>query len=121
MPLPNAPFVQIASDPFTLSYQAPLTHRGTGPGLVIFEAPAPPSGTEKANTLDPLPYFKWAEEGYGIAQVGNDVAKDQKSIGDAIGKALEVLEGAKEVDIKDKFAILGKLSQWIDFFVMYIC
>lgn len=109
--LPDAPLVKVSSDAgFTLSYQAPLTHRGSGPGIILFEPPSPAAGRKKANTLDPLPYFKWAEEGYAIAQIGNDIPKDEEAIKKAIQLAIELLDGQEKCTKKEKYAIFGAYS-----------
>lgn len=114
VPLPNSPLVTISKDssPYTLSYQSPLTHRGKGPGLILFEPPKPSTSNDKdfkkANTLDPLPYFKWAEEGYAIAQIGNDL--DVKDIEIAFKEAVELLDREDNCNVKEKYAILGTFN-----------
>lgn len=110
VPLPNAPLVQVSKEGgFTLSYQAPLSHRGSGPGIILFEPPSPSNkNTKKANTLDPLPYFKWGEEGYAIAQIGNDLKYDEESVKNAIQKAIELLDKEEKCNVKEKYAIFGE-------------
>lgn len=110
VPLPNAPLITIAKSPFTLSYQAPLSHKGSGPGIILFEPPSPPSGTKKANTLDPLPYFKWAEEGFAIAQIGNDLEINAENIRKAMEVAIELLDKEEKCSVKDKYAIFGRFN-----------
>ncbi|ORY51769.1 hypothetical protein BCR35DRAFT_310685 [Leucosporidium creatinivorum] len=83
--LPSAPLVTLASN---VSLQPPLTHRGSGPGLVLLLPPLPTEGSLEAQQpkgwkkpLDPPPQYKWAEEGYAVLEMV--VARD--AVGDASG------------------------------------
>lgn len=54
-----------------LTLQAPLSRRGTGPGLVlVLDHYASIEGSEKH--IDPAPFKKWAEEGYAVAMVSSN-------------------------------------------------
>lgn len=113
VPLPSTPLVTIATDASsgTLSYQAPLTHRSTGPGIILFDAPSPSdTNVKKANTLDPVPFFKWAEEGYAIALIGNDLKKkdNEDGIKKSFKQALELLDREEKCNVKEKYAVFGE-------------
>ncbi|KII89325.1 hypothetical protein PLICRDRAFT_160653 [Plicaturopsis crispa FD-325 SS-3] len=100
VPLPSAPLVQLCTG---VTLQPPLSRRGKGPGLICF-LPASPSGPG-AHTLDPAPVQKWAEEGFAV--VGIDSSVDKRDVADAITTAIEELQKRDDVDVKDKFGVLG--------------
>ncbi|EJU04531.1 hypothetical protein DACRYDRAFT_86854 [Dacryopinax primogenitus] len=53
---------------FAIKLQAPLTHRSTGPGLILVVPDSPdPKLSDIGFLLDPLPSQKWAEEGFCTA------------------------------------------------------
>jgi carboxymethylenebutenolidase len=108
VPLPNTPLLPLksASTSYSLSYQAPLSLRGSGPGLIIFNPPKPTNHVDKAETLDPEPFFKWAEEGYGILLV-DDLKKDATK--EAIDEAIKALDGQEKITNKEKYAVFGEL------------
>ncbi|KAK3949862.1 hypothetical protein QBC32DRAFT_27260 [Pseudoneurospora amorphoporcata] len=116
--------------------QAPLTRRGTGPGLVLVVPPqvevdllnrgvrphvrgGEPRGQE---TLDPEPLKKWAEEGYAVAQVTYSSGRDHLismgwctpgeygpgslGLGELVGRAIEELGKMKECEGVDKVGLV---------------
>ncbi|KAL2020630.1 hypothetical protein VTK56DRAFT_8120 [Thermocarpiscus australiensis] len=96
---PSAPCVEITPE---ISVQAPLSRRGTGPGLVLVVSNAlnlSPSG----KTLDPPPLQKWAEEGYAVAQILVDDAAS--GIARNLGVAIAELEKLPECS-GDKFGLV---------------
>lgn len=117
--LPSAQIIQLAPN---ASLQPPLSRRGHGPGLVIidpgYELPEKPSTEPPSETLDPGPQYKWAEEGYAVVRlVIQDACKEGSWTVDegALQKAVEVLRGLEECDIKDKFALLGMTMRGVIF------
>lgn len=110
MPLPSAPVVALAPN---ASLQPPLSRRGHGPGIVIldpgYELPSLPSAEPPAETIDPPPQYKWAEEGYAVARVSFPKVTESGSwdVRTGLGKAIEALKELKECDVKDRFALLG--------------
>jgi carboxymethylenebutenolidase len=104
VPLPSAPPVSIGNN---IILQPPLTRRGTGPGLIAF-LPPPNSIEHRSSTrttLDPEPVQKWAEEGFAVVGVtdGDDLVTD------ALTKGIAALQTLNEVDVKDRFAVAGRL------------
>jgi hypothetical protein len=57
--------------------------------------------------LDPEPIQKWAEEGFTV--VGVTSSSSGWSPEHALGKAVDVLLTIQEVDIKNKFAVIGAI------------
>lgn len=108
VPLPDAPLVPLAPN---ASLQPPLSRRGYGPGIVIidpgYDLPALPS----AETLDPPPQYKWAEEGYAVVRLairtGGGKDEDNWDVRAGLGRAIEALRGLDQCDVKDKTALLG--------------
>jgi carboxymethylenebutenolidase len=114
---PNSPAEQAVVLPsasrITLSdnavLQPPLTHRGTGPGMIMF-LPAFADLNPRLqgdNGLDPEPIQKWAEEGFVV--VGITSSSSGWSLEEALDKGFDVLLTAKELDIKHKFAVIGAI------------
>ena len=101
--LPSAPLVTLSP---TLTYQPPLTRHGAGPGLLIF-SPNLTALPIPSSTLDPVPQQKWAEEGYGVVWCDsqNSATADIKP---TLQKAIKELQARKEINIKDKFAVIGR-------------
>ncbi|KAF8165100.1 hypothetical protein B0H34DRAFT_687780 [Crassisporium funariophilum] len=95
VPLPNAPVVVLGPHS---RLQPPLSRRGTGPGIIIF---LPSLDSAPTKSLDPDPLNKWAEEGFAVVAV---TASD--NIPQALSHAVGALQALKEVDIKNKFAII---------------
>ncbi|KAF5370068.1 hypothetical protein D9758_001389 [Tetrapyrgos nigripes] len=101
--LPSAPLVNL-SDNAVL--QPPLTHRGTGPGLIAFlPLPSSYSARQGNKPLDPEPVQKWAEEGFAVVGIVNSREKSGWSVGTALTKGVEALLNLKELDTRDKFAV----------------
>ncbi|KAK5121037.1 hypothetical protein LTR85_005821 [Meristemomyces frigidus] len=100
----------------TITVQPPLTRRGHGPALLILVPPGLALGGS-AETLDPPPLQKWAEEGFTVAQieVADGAAPTLK--GD-IQRALAACSELKECDSADSIAYdvaaTGDLSNAID-------
>ena len=106
VPLPNAALIRINSD---IVLQPPLSRRGTGPGIIIF-LPDPAhvdlADQSIAKSLDPDPITKWAEEGFAVVAItGSD---EVPSAAQALGEAVEALQALEQVDIKQKFAVIGE-------------
>ena len=105
VPLPNAALIQISSN---IVLQPPLSRRGTGPGIIIF-LPDPAhlvlADQSVTKPLDPDPITKWAEEGFAVVAItGSD---EVPSVTHALKEALEALQALEQVDIKEKFAVIG--------------
>ena len=112
IPLPSAkPFI-VSSN---VVVQPPLTRRGTGPSLILIV----PSGLDLQGhnkTLDPPPLQKWAEEGYGVAQIAlaeGEGDKFQTHLKEAINGLAEL----KECDSTEKLGLICTFS-W--FLVRYV-
>jgi len=84
--------------------QPPLSRRGIGPGLFVFlpDHVTLSSGTIKP--LDPDPVTKWAEEGFAVVGV---TASGSISIDQILQQGLDALQALDQVDIKDRFAVIG--------------
>jgi carboxymethylenebutenolidase len=108
VPLPNAALIQISSD---IVLQPPLSRRGAGPGIIIFL----PDSTHlvladqsAAKPLDPDPITKWAEEGFAVVAIAGTSSDQSPSAAQALKEALEALQALEQVDIKEKFAVIGE-------------
>jgi carboxymethylenebutenolidase len=108
VPLPNAALIQISSD---IVLQPPLSRRGTGPGIIIFL----PDSTHlvladqsAAKPLDPDPITKWAEEGFAVVAITGTSSNEVPSTAQALKEALKALQALEQVDIKQKFAVIGE-------------
>lgn len=101
VPLPSAPSVSLSPN---VVLQPPLSRRGIGPGviLVLPDHVALSSGTTKP--LDPEPVTKWAEEGFAVVGV---TAAGSISIDQVLQQGLDALQALDQVDIKDKFGVIG--------------
>ncbi|KAF8803751.1 hypothetical protein BYT27DRAFT_7195092 [Phlegmacium glaucopus] len=102
--LPNAALIQISPN---IVLQPPLSRRGTGPGIIIF-LPDPANivlaDQSAGKPLDPDPITKWAEEGFAVVAItGSD---EVLLVAEALKRALEALQALKQVDIKQKFAVI---------------
>lgn len=92
-----------------LELQPPLTHRGTGPGLIVVLPPRlsmhPHKKLGLKTPLDPEPVKKWAEEGFAVVGArisgGTDVTE-------ALSTALAALENCDFVEGKGRYAVLGE-------------
>ncbi|KIY45943.1 hypothetical protein FISHEDRAFT_48268 [Fistulina hepatica ATCC 64428] len=107
--LPNAPLVTLSANAVL---QPPLTRRGVGPGMIVF---LPPIGrqrfelstrSESEKPLDPEPVQKWAEEGFAVVGVTASTEIGAWSIDDAFTRGVDALLELKELDIKDKVAVV---------------
>lgn len=102
--LPSAPKISLSDNAV---FQAPLTRRGTGPGMIMF-LPASADLNQGDNGLDPEPIQKWAEEGFAV--VGVTLSSPSGwSLEEALKKGVDVLLTAKELDVKHKFAVIGTI------------
>ena len=103
--LPNAALIQISPN---IVLQPPLSRRGTGPGIIIF-LPDPAhivlADQSTSKPLDPDPITKWAEESFAVIAI---TCSDEASVAQALKEALEALQALKQVEIKQKFAVVGK-------------
>ena len=107
--LPSAPLITVSSD---LVIQPPLTGRGSGPGVILLlQDPsflgASPVGMRRP--LDPEPVQKWAEEGFSVAAVTLSPSSifDQTSAISVLKRAIDGLLQVRELDTRDKFAVIG--------------
>jgi carboxymethylenebutenolidase len=105
IPLPNAALIQISSN---IVLQPPLSRRGTGPGIVIF-LPDPVhlvlADQNASKPLDPDPITKWAEEGFAVVAIAS--SDEVPSVTLVLKEALAALQALEQVDIKQKFAVVG--------------
>ncbi|KAG6833617.1 hypothetical protein H0H87_004244 [Tephrocybe sp. NHM501043] len=105
VPLPSAPLVVIGEAELL---QPPLTRRGTGPGIVLvlphFDDLDICNGVVKP--LDPEPIQKWAEEGFAVAAISSNALDLNWSFEQSFKKCVEALLGLKELDTRDKFAVV---------------
>ena len=111
VPLPNAPLIQISSD---IVLQPPLSRRGTGPGIIIFlpeSAHLVLADQSTAKPLDPDPIAKWAEEGFAVVAITGTSSDQLPSATKVLKEALEALQALEQVDIKEKFAVIGEYDR----------
>ncbi|KAG5727740.1 hypothetical protein E4T56_gene20784 [Termitomyces sp. T112] len=101
--LPSAPLVVINE---TEAVQPPLTRRGTGPGIVLVLPHFKDLDIRKkgAKPLDPEPVQKWAEEGFAVAAITR--TSSDWSFKNSFKRSVDVLLGLKELDTRDKFAVV---------------
>lgn len=111
--LPNAPRVTLASN---VTLQPPLSRRGHGPGLIVidpgYDLPYIPSAELPSTTLDPVPQYKWAEEGYAVLRIAMWKTTEPGNWSLEAGfldKAINSLKSLEQCDVKDKFGILRTL------------
>lgn len=92
-----------------LAFQAPLTHRGTGPGLIVVLPPRlsmhPHTKFGLRTPLDPEPVQKWAEEGFAVVGVR---ISGETDVNAAMSTALAALEESDVVDNRGRYAVLGE-------------
>jgi carboxymethylenebutenolidase len=108
VPLPNAALIHISSD---IVLQPPLSRRGTGPGIIIFlpdSASLVLADQSSAKPLDPEPITKWAEEGFAVVAITGTSSDQVPSVAQALKEALKALQALEQVDIKQKFAVIGE-------------
>ena len=108
VPLPNAALIQISSD---IVLQPPLSRRGTGPGVIIFlpdSAHLVLANQSTPKPLDPDPITKWAEEGFAVVAIASTSSDQVPSVAKGMKGALEALQALEQVDIKEKFAVIGE-------------
>ena len=108
-PLPSAPLITLSSN---LVIQPALTGRGSGPGVVLLlQNPSCLSASlQSRRPLDPEPVQKWAEEGFTVAGVTltpNSVFNQESAISSVIKQGINGLLQAKELDDRNKFAVIG--------------
>ena len=65
------------------------------------------------NGLDSEPIQKWAEDGFTVVGVGLGLSSSGWSIEDldAFNTGFGILLAAKEINVKDKFAVIGVIHQ----------
>lgn len=87
-------------------YQAPLTHRKQGPGLILILCDSYPSASPDDGKphLDPPPAQKWAEEGFCVLSVPASKKVDWKL---AIPIIVAALEQAKELENDKNFGVIS--------------
>lgn len=105
--LPSAPRVALTPNVYL---QPPLSRRGTGPGLVLFISDINFAHGE-SKPLDPEPILKWAEEGFAVVGITTSEGSD---IEHSLTQAVNTLAALNEVDIKDKFGVIGATSYYSD-------
>jgi carboxymethylenebutenolidase len=107
-PLPSAPLRDLAPN---IVLQPPLTHRGSGPGIILFlpDSSKLNPGTA-AKPLDPEPVQKWAEEGFAVVGITvSNLSSTTDSVNSILKQALDGLLALdqSQLDVRDKFAIVG--------------
>ncbi|OTB17193.1 hypothetical protein K445DRAFT_316686 [Daldinia sp. EC12] len=85
-----------------LTIQAPLSRRGHGPGLLLLLS-AELNLRKHEKTLDPPPLYKWAEEGFAVAQLRTT---NPDAILSGIRSALSVLLELPSCDQAEKIGII---------------
>ncbi|KAF8639983.1 hypothetical protein AX17_001229 [Amanita inopinata Kibby_2008] len=102
VPLPSAPLINFNSHTVI---QPPLTHRGTGPGLVVF---LPNTSSleldSESKVLDPEPVKKWAEEGFAVA--GVTLTMQESNLSELVQQSFRALSELPQVESKYKFAVI---------------
>ncbi|KLT38962.1 hypothetical protein CC85DRAFT_288991 [Cutaneotrichosporon oleaginosum] len=90
-----------------LELQPPLTHRGTGPGVIVVPPPRLSMRPHKTlglkTPLDPEPVKKWAEEGFAVVGTRINGGTD---VSEALTTAISALESAAFVENKGGYAVL---------------
>ncbi|KAI0848403.1 carboxymethylenebutenolidase [Daldinia vernicosa] len=87
-----------------LTIQGPLSRRGHGPGLLLL-VDAELDLRKHKKTLDPPPLYKWAEEGFAVAQL-SVTKSDRILIHDGIRSALSKLLTLPSCDQVEKIGII---------------
>ncbi|KAF3069090.1 carboxymethylenebutenolidase [Daldinia childiae] len=87
-----------------LTIQGPLSRRGHGPGLLLL-VDAELDLRKHEKTLDPPPLYKWAEEGFAVAQL-RVTKSDKKLLHDGIRSALSKLLALPSCDQIEKIGII---------------
>jgi flavin-binding protein dodecin len=120
VPLPNAVLIQIRSD---IVLQPPLSRRGTGPGIIIFlpdSAHLVLADQSAPKSLDPDPITKWAEEGFAVVAITGTSSDEVSSAAKALKEALEALQALEQVDMKQKFAVIGEYQTDVSLKLLFI-
>ncbi|OTB02826.1 hypothetical protein M426DRAFT_264062 [Hypoxylon sp. CI-4A] len=92
----------------SLRILAPLSRRGHGPGLLILADVELDLGKHE-KTLDPPPLYKWAEEGFAVAQLR--VAKGEgSSIHERLRLALSELSKLSSCDQTERIGVVAYLA-----------
>jgi len=101
--LPSSPTIFLSE---TEVIQLPLTRRGTGPGLILVLPRLEDLTIKKEGRkcLDPEPVQKWAEEGFAVA--GITPSTSNWSFDKSLRRCIDSLLELKELDIRDKFAVI---------------
>ncbi|KAH8814788.1 hypothetical protein DL96DRAFT_1698614 [Flagelloscypha sp. PMI_526] len=98
-PLPSAIPVPIPGSGDQAILQAPLSRKGTGPGLILFLPEGDVGKSSSPTTLDPPPIQKWAEEGFAVLALSPGLA--------SLDSPLAGLKSLESLDNKEKFAVIG--------------
>ncbi|KAI0173692.1 hypothetical protein GGR52DRAFT_590847 [Hypoxylon sp. FL1284] len=93
-----------ANTDMKLTAAEPLSRRGHGPGLLLL-ADADLDLGKYDRTLDPPPLYKWAEEGFAVAQL-RLVNIERDSIHDDVRAALSKLFELSTCDQKNKVGVI---------------
>ncbi|KAK2466405.1 hypothetical protein APHAL10511_002047 [Amanita phalloides] len=100
--LPSSPQINVNRD---VLIQPPLTRRGTGPGLIVFQPdPSKLEPGTKAKALDPDPVQKWAEEGFAVS--GVTISDPEPNFIQILQSCCETLSSLDQVEPKEIFAVL---------------
>ncbi|CAE6427172.1 unnamed protein product [Rhizoctonia solani] len=100
------------------NYQAPLTHRQHGPGLIlILSDNYHAATTEGKHHLDPPPAQKWAEEGFCVLSVHVSEELNWKQ---AIPIIVAALEQAKELEEGKSFGLIIYESNLVNTVLPYV-
>jgi len=98
-PLPQPSLSKIATG---INLLEPLSRKGEGPGLIILTELAGDS-IEIRNHV-PSAFYKWAEEGYAVVQVGENATNGDQSI---LSQALEALKGCRKCDQTKRIGLVS--------------
>lgn len=95
-----------------LTIQGPLSRRGHGPGLLLLVDAELDLRKKHEKTLDPPPLYKWAEEGFAVAQLR--VTKSNRILlYDSIRSALSKLLALPSCDQIEKIGIISEKTGYI--------
>ncbi|CEL63173.1 carboxymethylenebutenolidase [Rhizoctonia solani AG-1 IB] len=100
-------------------YQAPLTHRKQGPGLILILSDSYPSAPPDDGKphLDPPPAQKWAEEGFCVLSVPASNKVDWKL---AMPIIVAALEQAKELENDKSFGVIIYEPDLVDVVLQHV-
>jgi carboxymethylenebutenolidase len=90
----------------SLTFQAPLSRCGHGPGLILIQPLCYATCQPQNNTLDPEPLMKWAEESFTVARITLESATEA-SLRELIIKAEQGLI-ERGCDSKGRIGLIGE-------------